>query len=179
MDTNLLYQILAAVHSHDAVLSVPASAAITGMHPWAQVFLVLVVAVSPVIATLAAYWAKQTMSNTQESKAHSIHMAASAAAAAASSVQLAESVEQIHIAVNSERSKTLAEITALRDDMLEITRQKMALEEQLRDYQRREANLPVETVPGLLPVNPSEQAFFKKLTKLMESYSAPLSPIKK
>jgi hypothetical protein len=64
-------------------------------------------ALAPVLAALAAYFARQTLSTTKE----------------------------VHVAVNSERTAMIAEVKALRDEILDISKEKSTLEENARGKQ--------------------------------------------
>jgi predicted nuclease with TOPRIM domain len=103
MDTNAISSILNALSLRQDADNSTTWMIVTGM---------IISAIAPTLAGVAAYL--------------------SAKAAKLKSVEMQEEVVKIHTAVNSERTAMLAEVKALRDQILEISKQKATLEEKDR-----------------------------------------------
>ncbi len=155
MDTNAIFQLIAALKNEP----IAASGVTGGMTVGVQITVIILAGLSPIIAAAAAWFAKRAVMRS-----------------ATSQVELAATVEKIHIAVNSERTSTLAEIKSLRSDVLDITRQKMALEERVREFQRKDAE---RTNPkSEEQVSVTGHDLIQKLSALVEGYTKPLQPHK-
>jgi len=94
---------------------------------WTYLIPVIIAAIGMVQVVALAFInskAKSALTNTEETKI--------------SAAATAESVEKVHTAVNSERTAMLAEVKALRDEILRISTDKARLEQSESDRKGKE-----------------------------------------
>ncbi len=124
MDTNQLAFFFHLLESRNTAAPIVA--------PLIQVTLIIVAAISPLIAAITAYWAKMALMNMETAKISAVESSVIAK-------ETAVSVEKIHVAVNSEKTAREAllatvqkEVSSLKEEIMKITGDKIRLEEELK-----------------------------------------------
>jgi len=102
---------------------------------WQTVIIAIIGLISTSLTLFMTYYMAKVRSNTLKAVENTEETKQSAKETAAS-------VEKVHVAVNSERTAMLEQVKTLRDEILEISKQKATLEEHARSASEAKAAVP-------------------------------------
>lgn len=124
MDTNTLAMMIALMGQKQAVAP--------EVNNTIQVVTLILAALGPVLASVAAYFASRAMGNAQEAKANTLATKSNSEAAVALATETTEEVKKIHVAVNSGRTAMEEEAKLLRGEIQKLSAENATLTEKTR-----------------------------------------------